>query len=94
MSYIQYLKGKGTGKVHPVQAIKAYRGSGNTAPLIPNCANRRQVHVQLHAPVALPPVHIQQEAGCIPGPVLTFWRREKSPIHNGNRTTIPHLYNE
>ena len=72
MSYIQYLKGKGTGKVNPVKAIKAYRGSGGTAPIIPNCATRRQVHDQLHALIALPHVHIQQEAGCIPEPVLTF----------------------
>jgi hypothetical protein len=45
----------------PVQAIKAWRGSGGTSPLIPNCG--RQLHDHLHAPVPLPPVHTEQEAG-------------------------------
>ena len=33
---------------------------------------------QPHAPAPLPSVPIQQEAGWAPGPVWTFWRREKS----------------
>jgi len=37
---VEYFKLKVKGKVVPVQAMKSYRGSSGTAPLIPNWYQR------------------------------------------------------
>ena len=43
------------GKVIPVHAMKAYRGSGSAAPLILNLGTRWEVNCQHHGPVPGPP---------------------------------------
>jgi hypothetical protein len=47
-----------------------------------------EVSGQLHAPVALPPVPIVQEAELAAEPVWTLWRREEPLASTANRTPI------
>jgi hypothetical protein len=49
--------------------MKAYGGSRVTAPLILSLGTRWKVSSQLHAPVTLPPVPIEQKAGWASEPV-------------------------
>jgi hypothetical protein len=42
-------------KAVPVHAIKAFRGSGGTAPLIRNLGTRWRESGQIHAPTVIPP---------------------------------------
>jgi hypothetical protein len=71
------------GKVVPVHAMKAYRGSGGIAPFILNLSTRWEVNCQHHTPAPSPLekeslVPFEEEAGWAPEPAWEFWRREKS----------------
>jgi hypothetical protein len=49
-----------------------------------------EVSGQPHAPAALPPVPIREEAEWAPEPVWTRWWREKFPAPAGNWTPVIH----
>lgn len=42
-----------------------------------------EVRGLIHALTASPPLPVEQETGCTPGPLLTFGTREKSLTHPG-----------
>jgi hypothetical protein len=90
-------KGKCTSTVAPVHAMNVNGGVELVLPYIRNLGTRLRWVVSFTPPSPLPPgkefsVALEWEAGWVKEPVWTHWRREKSSISAGNRTTIPRLF--
>jgi hypothetical protein len=77
-------KGKVVSVLNYAICHEDMRSSGGTIP--PFFTSALGVSDQFHAPAALPPVPIAQEAGWAPEPVWTLWRTEPRPSGNRTRT--------
>ena len=82
--HLCFLKGKGKGKVFPVNAMKACRGTRKITPLLPNLGTRWWWVVYLTPWTILSWYPLNMRFGGPAQLICVFWRREKYPCRYSN----------